>query len=429
MWDAKHAPAAALIVGSLIIAGGCGGPDEVVDEATDETTTSADQNAGGTPVLTYEMDSDLLTKHTDAIELVSDEGAAIVVVPEYQGRVMTSRFANDDGAGNGWVNHDLISSGKIEPHINVFGGEDRFWLGPEGGQYAIFFAKGAEFGLEDWQTPAFIDTEGYNLDSSSTSEAVFSHSAQFKNMSDTEFNVGIKRTVRIKSASQVGEELGVEIGDDVEVLAYESENTLTNTGDAHWTADKGLLSIWILGMLKHSETTNVIVPYKEGPESEMGAIVNDTYFGKVPANRLVDNGGYLVFKGDGQMRSKIGVNATRALPMLGSYDPGKGLLTIVTYTKPDDATQYVNSMWEHQEEPYAGDVVNSYNDGPPDEDTPPLGPFYELETSSPALALGAGVSYTHFHRTFHLRGSQEDLTPIAQAVLGVDLAEVAATFE
>jgi hypothetical protein len=27
------------------------------------------------------------------------------------------------------------------PHINVFGGEDRFWLGPEGGQFSIFFAK------------------------------------------------------------------------------------------------------------------------------------------------------------------------------------------------------------------------------------------------------------------------------------------------
>ena len=27
-------------------------------------------------------------------------------------------------------------------HVNVFGGEDRFWLGPEGGQYSIFFVKG-----------------------------------------------------------------------------------------------------------------------------------------------------------------------------------------------------------------------------------------------------------------------------------------------
>jgi hypothetical protein len=28
------------------------------------------------------------------------------------------------------------------------------------------------------------------------------------------------------------------------------------------------------------------------------------------------------------------------------------------------ATDYVNSMWEDQKEPFSGDVVNSYNDGP-----------------------------------------------------------------
>ena len=44
-------------------------------------------------------------------------------------------------------------------------------------------------------------------------------------------------------------------------------------------------------------------------------------------------------------------------------------------------------MWEMQREPFKGDVINSYNDGPPAPGKPPLGPFYELETSSPALSL------------------------------------------
>jgi hypothetical protein len=37
--------------------------------------------------------------------------------------------------GFGWINRKLIASRKIQPHINVFGGEDRFWIGPEGGQF------------------------------------------------------------------------------------------------------------------------------------------------------------------------------------------------------------------------------------------------------------------------------------------------------
>jgi hypothetical protein len=30
------------------------------------------------------------------------------------------------------MNHDLIASGKFEEHFSPFGGEERFWIGPEG---------------------------------------------------------------------------------------------------------------------------------------------------------------------------------------------------------------------------------------------------------------------------------------------------------
>ena len=56
---------------------------------------------------------------------------------------------------------------------------------------------------------------------------------------------------------------------------------------------------------------------------------------------------------------------------------------LVQFDRPAGARDYVNSMWEVQRDPFAGDVVNSYNDGPPAPAAKPLGPFYELETSSP----------------------------------------------
>ena len=59
---------------------------------------------------------------------------------------------------------ELIASGKIQPHMNAFGGEDRFWMGPEGGQFSIFFAKGAKFELADWFTPAPFDTQPFKDD-------------------------------------------------------------------------------------------------------------------------------------------------------------------------------------------------------------------------------------------------------------------------
>ena len=85
-------------------------------------------------------------------------------------------------------------------------------------------------------------------------------------------------------------------------------------------------------------------------------------------------------------------------------------------------------MWEIQREPYKGDVVNSYNDGPAAPGKPPLGPFYELETSSPALSLGPGQHYTHVHRTFHFVGPEAELDRIARATLKVGVADLAGAF-
>jgi hypothetical protein len=84
-------------------------------------------------------------------------------------------------------------------------------------------------------------------------------------------------------------------------------------------------------------------------------------------------------------------------------------------------------MWEIQKEPFAGDVVNSYNDGPPAPGVKPLGPFYELESSSPAAALAPNQSLTHVHRTIHLQGPVDQLSPVAEATLGVSVATIQAS--
>ena len=81
-------------------------------------------------------------------------------------------------------------------------------------------------------------------------------------------------------------------------------------------------------------------------------------------------------------------------------------------------------MWERQQQPFAGDVGNSYNDGPMTPGAAPMGPFYEIESSSPAAALAPSASLTHVHRTFHLQGPEAELDAIARAALGVSLADI-----
>jgi len=88
---------------------------------------------------TYGQDVAFLNEHVETIELTNDEGARIVTVPQYQGRTMTSTAGGNDGTSFGWVNYDCIASKTQDPKINLYGGEDRFWISPEGGQFSVFF--------------------------------------------------------------------------------------------------------------------------------------------------------------------------------------------------------------------------------------------------------------------------------------------------
>lgn len=366
-----------------------------------------------------------LADHAETVVLTSENKESLIaVVPQYQGRVMTSSATGSYGESYGYLNYDLIRSGKPVPKISVWGGEDRFWMGPEGGQFAIFFEKGDEFTLDDWQTPAPIDSAAYDVVSKTDQSVTLTHTCSLKNYSGTQLDVKVDRVVRLVDRAAVARDLGVDLGSSA-MVAFESDNTITNVGESAWRRETGLLSIWILGMFRPSDGCTVVIPFKQGSDAALGPIVKDDYFGKVPGDRLHVSDKAIFFKADSRMRTKIGVGPGRSLPVCGSWNPSMNVLTIVSYTLPASTTrtsEYINSMWEMQKDPYAGDVINSYNDAPGTH-----GPtFYELETSSPALALSPGQSASHLHRTIHLTGDRADLDRVSRHVLGAGLDEIEA---
>ncbi len=378
----------------------------------------------------FSDDITFLQKHTALIVLSDRTGnAKVALAPAWQGRVMTSTANGDSGMSYGWINRELIASGKLQPHINVFGGEDRFWLGPEGGQFSIFFAKGAKFELSDWFTPAAIDTLPYEVAKQSKTAATFRAAFAVTNYSGTRFDVKVDREVQLLTARRAADHLGINLGKDLDLVAYQTVNKIINAGPQPWEKSTGLLSVWILGMFNPSPTTTIVVPINPGPESELGVKVTSDYFGSVPADRLVVKDKVIYFSGDGNYRSKIGINPKRSKAVLGSYDAAGKVLTLVQFTQPAGVTDYVNSLWKIQENPFGGDAANSYNDGVPSPDAKALGPFYELESSSPAAALRPNKSLTHVHRTFHLSGPPASLDAVARATLGVSLAEIQAALQ
>jgi len=157
-------------------------------------------------------------------------------------------------------------------------------------------------------------------------------------------------------------------------------------------------------------------------------VVNDEYFGKVPSDRLVVGDGMIYFKIDGKLRSKIGLPFGRARSLCGSYDSEKSILTLLWCTIPSEPMPYVNSNWGEQEDPFNGDVINSYNDGPVD-DGSILGPFYELESSSPAAELQPSESLNHVQKIMHFQGDESKLGEIVKDLFGLNIKELATTFE
>lgn len=374
---------------------------------------------------TFGYDLDFLKKHHPDLVLLSDEAqqAQVIVLPAYQGRVMTSTLGGAAGASFGWVNHALIASGEPAEHMHVFGGEDRFWMGPEGGQFSIFFKKGVPFNFDNWFVPKELDTELFQLLHATQTEARLTKTMRLENWSGTVFDLTVQRDIRLLGKNQLGDLLSAALSTGMQVVGFESENTLTNTGDRAWEKTSGLLSIWIASMLNASPSTTVLIPYQQGDEAALGKIVTDDYFGKIPPDRLSVGGGLIRFKADGGQRGKLGLAPARALPVMGAWDAANGVLTIAQFSLSDRAAEYVNSLWEWQNEPFRGDVINSYNDGPNDTGQQ-MGAFYELESSSPAAALQPGESITHIHRIIHLKGAVTDLEMVAQQVLGVGLGQV-----
>ena len=93
----------------------------------------------------------------------------------------------------------------------------------------------------------------------------------------------------------------------------------------------------------------------------------------------------------------------------------------------DTTGKYLNQEWRTNKPPFSGDAVNAYNDGPLENGTQ-LGPFYELESVSPAFMLKPGETMIHNPSVFHLVGPRDQLNRVALSFFGLSLEEITGSF-
>jgi hypothetical protein len=375
----------------------------------------------------FAYDLYFLKQHDDVVVLQTDGGQSQVVVsPKYQAKVFTSTAESNAGLSFGWVNYKAFS-GAPDPHMNGYGGENRFWLGPEGGRFSLFFKPGSKMEFNNWKTPAPFDTEAWNVTLKNDNKVVMQKDMKLQTYNGTELQARVDRTVNILSRQQTAGIFGIAIANPVKVVGYETINVLTNKGANEWTEKTGMPCIWILDMFKPTPSTTIVIPIKSAADLPLDKVATTNYFGEIPPSRLKHANDILYFKADGKKRGKLGVLPAHVKPVAGSYDSQNKVLTVTMFTIAPEA-KFLNQEWNTNKPPFSGDAMNAYNDGPL-EDGSQMGPFYEIESVSPAAFLKPNASLSHSHSVFHFTGSEEALTEITEKIFGVTLVEIKNAFE
>jgi hypothetical protein len=375
---------------------------------------------------TFGFDLEFLKRH-DSVVLLQDEdtNAQVIVSPKYQAKVFTSTSAGNEGLSFGWVNYKAFS-GKLDEHMNGYGGENRFWLGPEGGKFSLFFKPGSTMEFNNWKTPAAFDTEAWNVTAKTATSVSLQKEMDLLNYKGTRLQLVADRSISILSRAQILEKVGLTPGDGARVVGYKTRNAITNRGTNEWTEETGMPCIWILDMFKPTPTTTIVVPFNNAAGEPFNKVATTNYFGEIPADRLKHTDQVLYFKADGRSRGKLGVLPGKAKPAAGSYDAANKVLTITMFDVHPGA-RYLNQEWSTAKPPFSGDAMNAYNDGPLEDGTQ-MGPFYEIESVSQAAFLKPGQTLSHIHSVFHFTGPNEALDGIARKLLGVSLDDITNAF-
>jgi hypothetical protein len=416
----------AVLFGGLLFAS-CTNPSADKQPATSPQDTVKTQDRF--PQGSFGYDLNFLRQH-DSVIVLNNKMASLIVSPKYQAKVFTSTADGQAGRSFGWINYRAFTA-PVDAHMNAYGGEDRIWLGPEGGKFSLFFGKGTKMEFQNWHTPAPFDTASWIVTYQDWQSVSLRKDMQLVNYAGTTLSLSVERTIAMLDGHVIDTLLHLSPDTSVRGVGYRTVNILTNMGNEPWTATTGMPCLWMLDMFRPSPSATIIVPYKKDRNDKEGGsgnkIATTDYFGQIPAERIrYEKEGVLLFRADGKSRGKLGLDPTRARSMAGSYDAQNHLLTIILFDV-DPSGKYLNQEWNTIKPSFSGDAVNAYNDGPL-ADGSQMGPFYELESVSPAAFLAPGQKLSHLHTVFHFTGDESALDRISRQTLGISLDEIKKAF-
>jgi uncharacterized protein DUF6786 len=353
-----------------------------------------------------------------------DAQRKVLVCPELAGRVMGTSWAGENGPFGGFIDEQAFREGMKDIWDN-WGGEERYWLGPEGGQFGLMFRDQCAC-FENYHVQEGFNRTPYEvIEVSPLAKSLTMHCRmRLTNKIGTRFDIEVTRRITVLDDCPYTNGCG----DSVRFVGFQSESSLMNIGERPFTRETGALAHWHLGQFLVGEHVVGIIPYRT--DGDGAPSVREDYFkdfcigGAIASNRYWLLNNCALFKADGKVRAKIGQNRSRATGLLGSYNLETNEIVLLDYDFYP-RLEYAASYWYEQPLPYEGDVISFSAEGPESAGAAP-GRCYELEALSPALFLYPGESFTWRTRTMHLAGPRRVLAGICQRFLGPNSSQLEA---
>ncbi|MBL8693056.1 MAG: hypothetical protein JNJ88_03075 [Planctomycetes bacterium] len=344
-------------------------------------------------------------------ELRHEESSArTFVAPELEGRVMTTAIGSIASAA--WMDPRAFALRGSASRFHNYGGQDRLWIGPEGGDFGWFFDPGAPCEGSHWRVPSELNVGPMEVVDASHWDVHMQRSLTLTNRRGDRFSGRLERSVRVLSRNFAHRLLKAPIPDEVTMAAAVTTNRLL----CESRSGAPLVHLWSLSQLPASPRAVVMAPLGPGDPAAGRPEVEDRYFGKIPEERLWREGSVLCMRADGRRTSKFGIGAHASTGFAGSFSPEQELLTIAAF--PVQRTEpYANNLWTATAAaPFGGDVFQSYNSDD--------GRFFELESVSPARFLEPAQELSHWHATLFAVGPRRKLSDLARSVLGSCLTDL-----
>jgi hypothetical protein len=322
------------------------------------------------------------------IELPSEGGGAVYIVPQLGGRIL-GVFLKDQNLL--WVHPKLSTDWNA--------GGQRTWFAPVGGEFGIYFSEDWNY----WKVPPAMDPGNYRVMERMEGKfiglendfSVYSNEAY-------QYHLSFSRRFRVDESNNIPCDLSA--FPDLKKLQLSFEHLVRNRMEQTLGNEVGLWSI-----VQVIPPGTIVIPVTDFSHSTF----TDTYFEPIPEERIKQGKKSISVFVDGNRRYKLGFSPKVVTGRIGyiSRLKRKEYYAIVKLFSVDPNGIYVDKPKENDRE--NGDVIQLYNHSKGQKVT-----FAELGCHAPAPFLAPGEEQSFPISIIFLQGKKEEVLQAVSELIG-----------